>query len=226
MPGGPELASPLVNTAAVPVSEPRTLADVIPTPSDRTLRVARDAALVVGFAALTAVAAQVRIGLGFTPVPITGQTFAVLLSGAALGWRRGLLSQAVYWLAGIFVPFAWYTEGANGNHGWEAATGTTAGYLAGFVVAAAVVGHLAERRQDRAVATSIPAMLAGTAVIYTLGSLWLAYKVGVPFADSTARADGRTALSLGVTPFLAGDAIKLVAAGLLTPLAWRFVDKR
>lgn len=210
-----------MNIAAAPA--PRTLADVIPTPSDRTLRIVRDVALVVGFAALTAVLAQVRIGLGFTPVPITGQTFAVLLSGAVLGWQRGLFSQAFYWVAGMVVPFAWYTDGPAGNHGWDAATGTTAGYLAGFVAAAAAVGYLAERRQDREVATSIPAMLAGTAVIYTFGALWLAYKLGVPVANGE---DGNNALAMGVTPFLVGDAIKLVAAGLLTPLAWHALDRR
>lgn len=206
-----------MNTAAPSVS-PRTLADVIPTPDDRTLRIARDVALVGGFAVLTAVCAQIRFTLGFTPVPITGQTFAVLLAGTALGWKRGLASQAVYWLVGMVVPFAWYSEG---QHGWEVATGATAGYLVGFILAAAVVGYLAERRQDRDVATSIPAMLAGTAVIYVLGSIWLAYHLGIPLTSD----DGTNALALGVTPFLVGDVIKLAAAGLLTPLAWRYVDK-
>jgi len=211
-----------VNLAAPTVS-PRTLADVIPTPTERTRRIALEIALVAGFAVLTALAAQVRFSLGFTPVPITGQTFAVLLAGTALGWQRGLASQALYWVAGIVMPFAWYADDTSGSSisaGWNIATGTTAGYLAGFVLAAALVGYLAERGQDRNVATSIPAMLAGTAVIYTCGVLWLAYKLNVPVANGD-----RNAIEMGLTPFLVGDAIKLTAAGLLTPLAWRAVQR-
>jgi biotin transport system substrate-specific component len=196
---------------------PRTLAAVIPVPGNRVARITREVALVGGFAVLTAVFAQVEFTLGLTPVPITGQTFAVLLAGAALGWQRGLASQALYWVAGIMMPFAWY---ADGTHGWQVAHGTTAGYLAGFVIAAAVVGYLAERGQDRTVATSVPAMLAGTAVIYTCGVLWLAYKLNVPVADGETNA-----IELGLTPFLVGDALKLTAAGLITPLAWQAVER-
>jgi biotin transport system substrate-specific component len=198
-------------------AHPRTLADVIPMPGDRVARIAREVALVGGFAVLTAVFAQLKITLGFTPVPITGQTFAVLLAGTVLGWQRGLASQALYWAVGIVVPFAWYAEG---THGWQVAHGTTAGYLGGFVIAAAVVGYLAERGQDRSIATSIPAMLAGTAVIYVCGVLWLAYKLNVPVADGETNA-----IELGLTPFLVGDALKLTAAGLITPLAWQAVDR-
>ncbi len=96
----------------------------------------------------------------------------------------------------------------------------TAGYLAGFVIAAAAVGYLAERGQDRDIATSIPAMLAGTAIIYTCGVLWLAYKLDVPVATGDTNAIG-----LGLTPFLIGDAIKLVLAGAVTPVAWLAVDR-
>ncbi len=206
----------MTNAAVV---APRTLADALPHPSDRTLSVVRDVALVVGFSVLTAVAAQFSIHLGFTPVPITGQTFVVLLSGTALGWQRGLASQALYWIAGLAMPFAWYSEG---THGWSTGTGSTAGYLFGFVVAAGLVGYLAERRQDRNLATSIPAMLAGTAVIYFFGVLWLAYKLNVPIEGS----DGANAIAYGVTPFLVGDLFKLIVAGALTPLAWNFIDKR
>src|SRR5690349_25111944 len=107
-------------------SVPRTLIDVLPSPTDRVARSVRDGVLVAGFAVLTALFAQIRIDLGFTPVPITGQTFAVLLAGAALGWRRGALSQAVYWVAGIVMPVAWYAENADGKaNGWSLATGST-----------------------------------------------------------------------------------------------------
>ena len=209
--------------AAAPERAPRTLVDILPMPSDRTARFVRDIALVVGFAALTAAFAQIRFSLGFTPVPITGQTFAVLLSGTALGWQRGAASQVVYWVAGVFMPFAWYANDDTGTSigaGWKVATGTTAGYLAGFVLAAMVVGYLAERGQDRDVATSIPAMLAGTAAIYTCGVVWLGYRLNIPVANGETNA-----IALGLTPFLIGDALKLVLAGLIAPAAWRAVQR-
>ena len=93
-----------MNMAAAPY--PRTLIDVVPSRIFRVAPIVRDGVFVAGFAVLTALFAQIRVDLGFTPVPITGQTFAVLLAGTALGWRRGALSQAVYWVAGIIVPVA------------------------------------------------------------------------------------------------------------------------
>lgn len=205
-----------MNTAVA--AAPRTLADVIPMPGDRVARIARDVTLVGSFALLTALFAQIRIGLSFTPVPITGQTFAVLLAGTALGWKRGFASQAVYWLVGILLPVAWYS---GGTHGWEVATGATAGYMFGFMLAGAAVGYLAERGQDRSFATSLPAMLAGTAMIYTCGVLWLAHQPNAtPAATSLQHA-----IEIGLTPFVIGDALKLTAAGLITPLAWRAVDR-
>lgn len=187
------------------------LADCIPLRADRGSAVARDVTLVVAGALLTAAAAQVEISLGFTPVPITGQTFAVLLVGAGLGCRRGAASQLLYVALGaIGLPF--YAGGAGG---WTAATGSTAGYLVGFVAAAAAVGWMAERRQDRRVDTSVPAMLAGTAVIYLFGLVWLAHRLDV---------DATTALEYGLIPFLIGDAIKLAVAGVLLPAAWRIAS--
>jgi biotin transport system substrate-specific component len=182
----------------------------------RARRAARTAALVVGGALLTAAAAQVSIPLGFTPVPITGQTFAVLLVGGSLGWKRGAASQFLYVALGaVGLPFyAPNAEGARG--GWQLATGSTAGYLVGFVVAAAVVGWLAERGQDRRLDTSVPAMLAGSAVIYLFGLVWLAHSLGV---------DSSTAIEYGLTPFLIGDAIKLALAGALLPAAWRLTER-
>ena len=146
----------------------------------------RDVVAVVGFALLTAVAAQISIPLGFTPVPLTGQTFAVLLAGGVLGSRRGGLSMLLYVALGaIGLPF--YADGAGG---WTAATGATAGYLVGFIVAAVVVGLMAEHGQDRKLSTSIPAFIAGTMIIYTVGAGWLAYDLGLPL---TAAAVGRAA---------------------------------
>ena len=194
---------------SIALSAPNTLAGRTGLVSSRE----RAALLVVGAALLTALAAQVSFLLPFTPVPVTGQTFAVLLAGTALGSRLGAASQALYVALGAAgLPFY-----ADGEGGWQAATGATAGYLVGFVVAAAVLGMLAERRQDRAVLTAIPAMLMGTAIIYGLGAWWLSIELGVPAAK---------AVELGVAPFLIGDTLKLAAAGLLLPATWRLVGGR
>jgi biotin transport system substrate-specific component len=189
---------------------PATLADVLP--GSRV----RDVVLVVGFALLTALSAQIVIPLGFTPVPITGQTFMVLAAGGLLGARRGAGSQALYVLMGALgLPFF-----AEGTGGWEAATGSTAGYLVGFVVAAWLVGSLAERGQDRSVLTAIPAFVVGTVVIYALGAGWLAVSLGIPL---TAAAGEPSAIAFGVAPFLVGDLLKAVLAGVVLPIGWRFV---
>lgn len=190
-----------MTTAAASLA-PSTLADLLPRTRARTV------ALVVGFALLTAAAAQITIPLPWTPVPLTGTTFAVLLAGASLGWRAGAASQLLYnALALAGLPF--YQDGQSG---WTYATGATGGYLIGFVVAAAVVGFLAERGQDRTLATSVPAMLAGTAVIYLFGVVWLGHVL---------EASAVTALEKGMLPFVIGDALKLVVAGALLPAAWR-----
>jgi len=209
-----------MSTAAL---APRTLADLLPAPTVASQRITRDAALIGGFAALTAILAQVKFSLGFTPVPITGQTLATLLAGTVLGWKRGAASQFVYWVAGIFMPFAWYANDETGSSisaGWNYAIGTTAGYMVGFVLAAALVGALAERGQDRDLMTSVPAMLAGTAVIYTCGVGWLAIKLDIPVATGETNAIG-----LGLVPFLIGDAIKLIIAGAAAPAVWRILKR-
>lgn len=167
------------------------------------------AALVISFALVTALAAQVRIPLPFTPVPITGQTFAVLLSGAALGSFAGGASQVLYVIMGMFLPF--YAGGASG---WQHATGATGGFLIGFVLAAVVVGLLAERRQDRNPASAIPAFLSGTVIIYSAGIPWLSAALGVSWIR---------AVELGLAPFVIGDLVKAVLAGLLMPAVWRLV---
>jgi biotin transport system substrate-specific component len=188
------------------VAAPMTLADLLPQARLRT------PALVVGFALLTAIAAQITFPLPWTPVPVTGQTFAVLATGAALGWRRGAAAQLLYVALGaVGMPF--YAEGGSG---WEVATGATGGYLVGFIAAAALVGALAERRKDRSVRTAVPAMLAGTAVIYTTGTLWLAQTLDVGILQ---------AIDLGITPFAFGDVVKLAAAGVVLPTAWKLARR-
>jgi biotin transport system substrate-specific component len=167
----------------------------------------RDTLLVVGFSLLVGLSAQVAISLTGTPVPITGQTFGVLLTGALLGGGRGFLALALYLLEGALgLPVF-----AQGHAGLAALLATpSAGYLWACPFAAAVVGALAERGWDRRVGTMALAMLAGNAVFYLFGLPWLARFVGA------ARA-----LPMGLYPFLLGDAIKLLLAAALLPAAWR-----
>jgi biotin transport system substrate-specific component len=193
------------------------LADRLWTPPTARNRAAlRTVALVVGFALLTAVLAQIEIKLSFTPVPITGQTLGVLLAGGALGSRLGAASQLVYWMLGL-VGLPFYAGGAGG---WTNGTGATMGYLVGFVVAAGAIGYLAERKQDRNLASSWSAMALGSIIIYAFGAGWLAHELNIPIATGESNA-----LSLGVTPFLVGDLIKLLLAGALLPAAWAAVDR-
>jgi biotin transport system substrate-specific component len=169
--------------------------------------------LVIGAAALTALAAQWEIHLPFTPVPLTGQTFAVLLTGAALGMTLGAAGQAVYVVAGA-VGLPVYAGGAAG---WETASAQgSAGYLIGFIVAAGVVGYLAERRQDRTFPTMFTAFIAGSFIIYAFGVAGLMILLDMTFTE---------AVVAGVVPFVLGDIIKAAAAGLLLPTAWKLVGE-
>lgn len=169
--------------------------------------------LVVGAAALTTLAAQWEIHLPFTPVPITGQTFAVLLTGAALGMKLGAAGQALYVGAGALgLPVY-----SGGDGGWdEAQAGGTSGYLIGFIVAAAVVGYMAERRQDRTFPTMFTAFIVGSFIIYLFGviGLMLIFDLSV-----------NEAIVAGVVPFVLGDVIKAAAAGLLLPATWKLVGE-
>ena len=167
----------------------------------------------VGAAGLTALAAQWEIHLLFTPVPITGQTFAVLLTGAALGSKLGAAAQILYVAAGALgLPV--YSGGAAG---WaEARAIGTTGYLIGFIVAAALVGYMAERRQDRTFPTMFTAFLLGSFVIYGFGVAGLILTLDMSVSE---------AILAGVVPFLLGDLIKAACAGLLVPGAWKLVGE-
>ncbi len=156
------------------------------------------------------VALFARIELPMQPVPITGQTFAVLLVGALLGSKRGAAAMIVYLFEGaIGLPFF-----AGGASGVGILTGATAGYLLGFIGAAYVIGLLAERGLERSVRTSIIPFLAGTLIIYICGVAWLSIVLG----------SFNQAIQYGLLPFLIGDAIKLIAAAFVLPAAWKFVN--
>lgn len=187
---------------ALTTPAPRVLADAIPG------SIVRDTVLVLGGAAFVGLAAQIVVPLPFTPVPVTGQTFAVLLAGAALGTVRGLLSMLVYLVAGMAgVP--WFASGSTAYS--EGALTPSFGYIVGFVLAGALVGKLAERGWTRTPLRTAGAMVLGNVVIYAVGVTWLKMALGVSWALS---------FEYGLTPFLGGDVLKIVLAAGLFPAAW------
>jgi biotin transport system substrate-specific component len=166
--------------------------------------------LIVGASIVTALAAQIAIPLPWSPVPITGQTWAVLLSGAVLGARRAFLAQALYLLEGaaglpVFAGF---------SAGFAVLAGPTAGYLIAFPFAAAATGLLAERGWDRRFLTMVAAMLLGSVVIFAFG-----------LANLSRFLPGEQLLAAGLLPFLPGDLVKSSLAALAFPAAWRWVRR-
>ena len=167
----------------------------------------RDLTLIVLSALFVAAIAQVKIPLPFTPVPLTGQTFAVLLVAAVLGSKRGAASIVLYIALGAFgLPIF-----AGGASGMAYLTGATLGYLVGFVLAAYIIGLLAEHGLERNFRTSIFPFLVGTVIIYFCGTAWMAFSLGL-----------EKAILLGVLPFLVGDSIKIALAAMTLPMAWKF----
>ncbi|GHB23294.1 biotin synthase [Streptomyces umbrinus] len=191
-----------MTTAVAPTRPGQVIADLLPASR------VRDAALVAGGAALTGLAAQIAVPVPGSPVPVTGQTFAALLVGTALGTGRGLASLAMYALLGLAgVP--WFAEGSAG------AT-VSFGYILGMLLAATVVGALARRGADRSVVRMAGTMLLGEAIIYAIGVPYLAFA-----ADMTLTQ----AIAAGLTPFLLGDALKAALAMGVLPTAWKFVKR-
>ncbi|MFE8949090.1 biotin transporter BioY [Streptomyces sp. NPDC007856] len=193
-----------MSTATAIARPGAVLADLLPASR------VRDAALVVGGAVLTGLAAQVAVPVPGSPVPVTGQTFAALLVGTALGARRGFLSLALYALAGVAgVP--WFAGGTSG------AASVSFGYILGMLLASAAVGALARRGADRSPLRTAGTMLLGEAIIYA---------IGVPYLAVAAHLSLSQAVALGLTPFLIGDALKAALAMGALPTAWKFANKR
>lgn len=180
------------------------LADLVPG------GLARDLALVAGSAAFVGLSAQVAIPLPFTPIPLSLQTFAVLLSAAALGPARAVSAMLVYLGAGM-AGIPWFSQQTSG---WGF---PSFGYIIGFVLAAALVGALARRGADRSVAGTAGTMVLGNLVIYAMGVPYLAIAIGVDLPQ---------AIALGAVPFLLGDLLKIVLAAGLLPAAWRMAGRR
>jgi len=185
--------------------QPVLIDAILPRVDTKTKAIARDIALVLSFAIITAVCAKLKVEIG--AVPITMQTFAVLLAGALLGAKRGALSQVTYLLLGLAgVP--WFARGG----GIVYILSPTLGYIIGFVFAAFFVGWLCEKGFDRQVRTAILAMLIGNILLYIPGVLWLAKFVGL----------GKV-LSIGFYPFIVGDLLKIFLAGSILPIGWKFI---
>ena len=170
----------------------------------------RDAVLVLGGTAFITVMGQISIPLPFTPVPLSLATFAVLLTGAALGTVRGVLSTGLYLLAGI----AGAPMFADGHSGWQFAS---FGYIGGYILAAGVLGWMARNwKVDRSVWRTVGACLIGAGLVYVIGVPWLMLYLDVSLAE---------AMPLGVTPFLLGDAVKAIVVAMMLPGTWRLIDR-
>ena len=188
---------------AITTPAPRVLADVV------ARSWVANVVLVLGGAAFVGISAQVIIPLPFTPVPLTLQTFAVLLVGAALGTWRGVASMVVYAAVGVAgVP--WFSGGSSG---WG---GASFGYILGFIVAAGVVGRLAEQGATLTPVRTAGLMVIGNVVIYAIGVTYLKFAIDVSWGS---------ALALGVVPFLIGDALKIALAAGLLPGTWRLLAR-
>lgn len=200
----------MTDPTAAPTVIPATRGTLIGQLAPGRASALRPVLMLAAGVAFLALLAQVRVQIG--PVPFTGQTLGVLLLGAAYGARMGALTTAAYALLGVAgLPLF-----AGGGSGLAYLMGPTGGYLIGFVLAATLLGALAERGWDRGYGSTALAMLAASAVIYLAGLAWLTVALG---------GDLGAALSAGLLPFLVGDAVKLAVAVALLPTAWRALQR-
>jgi biotin transport system substrate-specific component len=171
------------------------------------------ALFIVGGTAFIAVMAQVSLPVPGSPVPVTGQTLAVLLVGTTYGARLGVATFSTYMFAGIAgAPIF-----AGGTYGIDRVLGATGGYLFGMLLASAVLGFLAERRADQKFSTSFPALLLGNLIIFSFGLTWLHFSLDLTWAKT---------FSMGLTPFILGEALKIAIVATSLPLVWRKISER
>jgi biotin transport system substrate-specific component len=194
-----------LSTIAVPQPRPVVLADVLPGAR------ARDAALVCLGALLTVIGAQIAIPVPPSPVPVTGQTLAVVIAGSALGARRGAASQALYLVLGLMLPVY-----ADGGQGLDVVWGASGGYLVGFVLAAGLIGWLAEHGADRRPALAFLAFCGGQLAVFGIGVPWLKVSTGMSWGD---------AIHDGFAIFIVGGVIKALVGAGIVPAAWRAVRR-
>jgi len=187
--------------------QPVFIDTILPIPGSKTLAIAKDIILVLSFSIITGLAAKLKIEIG--AVPITMQTLVVLLSGALLGSKRGALSQVTYLFFGL-AGIPWFARGG----GMAYLLSPTFGYIIGFVFAAFLVGWLCEKGFDRKIKTAMISMLIGNLLLYIPGLLWLARFV-----------EFEKVLAIGLYPFIPGDLMKILLAGLILPLGWKFIKR-
>ena len=184
-----------------------TVADLL-RPSEKISAVIYDITLIIGGSLLIALSARLKVLLPFSPVPVTAQTFAVLMIGALFGAKLGCLAALAYIVEGALgLPF--FSSGG----GYTVFLGRTGGYLIGFVPAAYVTGFLAQKGWDRRIGTTVLAMIFGNIVIYTFGLLWLSRLMGI----------SKSVLSVGLYPFIVFDLAKIVLAAAVLPAGWKLL---
>jgi biotin transport system substrate-specific component len=170
----------------------------------------------VGGIAFIALLAQISIPVPGSPVPVTGQTLAVLLIGTTYGARLGFITFASYLLAGIAGAPIFAHSATSANHGIARLTGATGGYLVGMLVASLLLGYLADRKADQKFVTSFPALLLGDVAIFTFGLGWLHACLDMTWAQTIAA---------GFTPFIVGEALKIAITATSLPLVWRKISR-
>ena len=176
-----------------------------------------EALFVVGGIGFISLLAQISLPVPGSPVPVTGQTLAVLLIGTTYGARLGLLTFASYLLAGIAGAPIFAPSATSANHGIDRIVGATGGYLVGMLLTSALLGYLGGRTWDQKFRTALPAMLLGNALTFGLGLLWLHQYTGKDWAWT---------ISAGFTPFIIGEILKIAIAGTSLPLIWQFVQRK
>jgi biotin transport system substrate-specific component len=174
------------------------------------------ALFVVGGIGFIALLAQISIPVPGSPVPVTGQTLAVLLIGTTYGARLGFITFASYLLAGIAVAPIFAHSATSANHGIARLTGATGGYLVGMLVASLLLGYLADRKADQKFTTSFPALLLGDVGIFAFGLTWLHASLDMTWAQT---------FKAGFTPFILGEAIKIAITATSLPLVWRRISR-
>ncbi len=185
-----------------------TLSDVFRPADNKINAIIYDMIIVICGSLVLGISAQIKIFLPFSPVPVTGQTFAVLMIAAMLGSKRGTMAVIAYLIEGILgIPV--FASGI----GMAVLLGPTGGFLIGFVVAAYVVGTLAQAGWDRRIFTALSAMLAGEIIIYSFGVCWLSLMTNF-----------KTALITGLYPFIAGDIVKITLGVAVLPAGWKLLN--
>lgn len=174
------------------------------------------ALFIVGGVGFIAAMAQISLPVPGSPVPVTGQTLAVLLIGTTYGARLGVTTFATYLLAGIAGAPVFAHSATSANHGIERVIGATGGYLVGMLFASLLLGYLADRKADQKFRTSFPALLLGDLVIFTFGLLWLHASLDMTWS-ATFKA--------GFTPFILGEALKIAITATSLPLVWRRISR-